>query len=69
MELSTFTMNLLKNYSGINPNLVIREGNSIMTMSEAKNVLAQASVPETFDRTVGIYDLSEFLSVLNLFDN
>ncbi|MDC0308671.1 hypothetical protein OAL25_00255 [bacterium] len=68
MELSTFTMNLLKNYSGINPNLVIREGNSIMTMSEAKNVLAQASVPETFDRTVGIYDLSEFLSVLNLFD-
>jgi len=68
MELSTFTMNLLKNYSGINPNLVIREGNSIMTMSEAKNVLAQATVPETFDREVGIYDLSEFLSVLNLFD-
>lgn len=68
MELSTFTMNLLKNYSGINPNLVIRPGNSIMTMSEAKNVLAQATVPETFDREVGIYDLSEFLSVINLFD-
>jgi len=68
MELSNFTMTLLKNYSGINPNLVIREGNSIMTVSEAKNVLAQATIPETFNKQVGIYDLSEFLSVLNLFE-
>ena len=69
MELSIFTMNLLKNYSAINPNLVIRPGNTIMTVSEAKNVLAQATVSENFDREVGIYDLSELLSVLNLFDS
>jgi hypothetical protein len=47
---------------------VINPGKSVMTMSEAKNILAQATVPEEFDRTFGIYDLSEFLSVVNLFD-
>ena len=68
MELSSFTMQTLKNFSSINPNLVIHPGKSVMTMSEAKNILAQATVPEEFDRTFGIYDLSEFLSVVNLFD-
>ena len=69
MELSNFTMTTLKNFSSINPNLVIHPGKTIMTMSEAKNILAQATVPEEFDRTFGIYDLSEFLSVVNLFDS
>jgi len=68
MELSNFTMQTLKNFSSINPNLVIHPGKTIMTMSEAKNILAQATVPEEFDKTFGIYDLSEFLSVINLFD-
>lgn len=68
MELSSFTMQTLKNFSSINPNLVIHPGKTIMTMSEAKNILAQATVPEEFDKTFGIYDLSEFLSVINLFD-
>ena len=68
MELSSFTMQTLKNFSSINPNLVFNPGKSVMTMSEAKNILAQATVPEEFDRTFGIYDLSEFLSVVNLFD-
>ncbi len=68
MELSNFTMQTLKNFSSINPNLVIQPGKTIMTMSEAKNILAQASVPEEFDRTFGIYDLPEFLSVMGLFE-
>jgi len=68
MELSSFTMQALKNFASINPNLVIRGGNTVMTMSEAKNVLAQANVSENFPQEFGIYDLSEFLSVLNLFD-
>lgn len=68
MELSSFTMQSLKNFASINPNLVIRGGNTIMTMSEAKNVLAMATVAEDFPREFGIYDLNEFLSVVNLFD-
>lgn len=68
MELTNFTMQTLKNFASINPNLVIRGGNNIMTMSEAKNVLALAVVDEDFPQEIGIYDLNEFLSVINLFD-
>ena len=69
MELSTFTMQVMKNYASINSNIVINPGNSIMTMSEAKNILSSATVEETFPQQVGIYDLNEFLSVLSLVDS
>ena len=68
MELSNFTMQVLKNYASINSNVVVQPGNTIMTMSEAKNVLSSAIVDETFPQEFGIYDLSEFLSVLGLVD-
>src|SRR5210317_1145652 len=68
MELSNFTMQTLKNFASINSNLVIRGGNTVMTMSEAKNVLAEAAVEENFPQEFGIYDLNEFLSVVNLFE-
>jgi hypothetical protein len=68
MELSNFTVQTLKNFASINPNLVIRGGNTIMTMSDAKNILAQVSVSEDFPQEFGIYDLNEFLSVIGLFE-
>lgn len=68
MELSNFTMQVLKNFASINSNIVIKPGNSITTVSEAKNVVACAEVSETFPNEFGIYDLSEFLSVLGLVD-
>lgn len=68
MEISAETLKILSNFSQINSNIVIKPGNSIMTMSEAKNVLAEATVAEKFDKQVGIYDLSEFLRVINLVD-
>ena len=68
MEISAATVNVLKNFSGINGNIVIRPGNKIMTISEAKNILAEAEVAETFDSIVGIYDLTEFLNMLGLVD-
>jgi hypothetical protein len=69
MELSNFTMQVLKNFASVNSNVVIKPGNSIMTMAEAKNILASATVPETFPKQFGIYDLQEFLNVLGLVDN
>jgi hypothetical protein len=68
MELSSFTTQVLKNFASINSNLVIRGGNTVMTMSEAKNILALATVAEDFPREFGVYDLNEFLSVVNLFE-
>jgi len=68
MELSESTLSVLKNFSGINQNILIKEGSTIKTISEARNVLASAEVPETFNKDFGIYDLNEFISVLGLVD-
>jgi len=69
MELSNFTMQVLKNFASINSNVVIKPGNTIMTVAEAKNVLGSATVPETFPQQFGIYDLQEFLNVTGLVDS
>jgi len=69
MELTDKTMQVLKNYATINPNIVITEGNVIKTVSEAKNVLSSVELDVTFPQTFGIYELSEFLSVLSLVDS
>jgi hypothetical protein len=68
MEISAFTLQVLKNFATINPNVVLRPGSTIMTVSEAKNILATATVPEHFTQEFGIYDLNEFLNVLGLTD-
>jgi len=68
MELSENTLNVLKNFSGINQNMMIRTGNTIKTISEARTVLATAHVTEEFPIDFGIYDLNEFIGVLSLVD-
>jgi len=68
MELQEQTLNVLKNFSDINPNILIKEGNTIKTISEAKNVLATAIVDNEFSQQFGIYDLKEFIGVLSLVD-
>ena len=67
MKLSNYTTSVLKNFSTINQNLVIKEGNTITTMSAMKNIVAKAEVEETFPMEVAIYDLNEFLGALSLF--
>ena len=68
MKLSNGTVTVLKNFSTINQNLVIKAGNKISTMSAMKNIIAKATVEETFPREFAIYDLNEFLSALSLFE-
>ena len=69
MELSSRTVEILRNFSTINPNIVVNGGNVLKTMAIAKNIVSRAEVEENFPSTFGIYDLSEFLSVLSLVDN
>jgi hypothetical protein len=66
MELKDSTLSVLKNYASINPNIVIQQGNTIKTMTEARNVLSSATLDEDFPQEFGIYDLNEFLGVINL---
>ena len=54
MELTENTLSVLKNFSGINQNILIKQGNVIKTISEARNVLAIANVVEEFPKDVGI---------------
>ena len=66
MKLSGETVDVLKNFSNINQNILIKEGTQLRTMSTMKNILAEAPIKEAFPREFGIYDLNEFLGVLTL---
>ena len=67
MKLSKGTIDILKNFSSINSNLCVKTGNTLLTMSPNKSVVAQAVVVEEFEQDFGIFNLSEFLGVFNLF--
>ena len=67
MKLSTETISVLKNFSTINANLMVKAGSSLSTMSAMKNIVAKADVTEEFPSDFAIYDLNEFLSALSLF--
>ena len=69
MKLRNETKEILKNFSTINQNLVIKIGSSISTMSAMKNIVANAKVTEKFPKEFAIYDLNEFLAALSLFAN
>ena len=68
MQLSSDTIAVLKNFSDINQNILVKPGNTIQTISTLKNILAQAEIKEKFDNEFAIYDLPEFLRAYDLFD-
>jgi len=69
MKLSDNTVSVLKNYSTINQNLMINSGSTLRTISAMNNIIATANVEENFEKSVGIYDLNEFLAAMSLFDS
>lgn len=69
MNLSKETLNVFKNFSSINGSLMIKKGSKLSTISEGKNVMAEAEIDESFPQDFGIYDLNEFLSAMSLFPN
>jgi len=68
MNLTSDTINVLKNFSDINQNILIKPGNKVQTISTMKNILAEADVTESFDSEFAIYDLPEFLRSVEMFD-
>jgi hypothetical protein len=66
IKLTAQTLDILKNFSSINSNLVVKAGEPLSTISEAKNIMALAEVSETFPCDFGVYDLSEFISMFSL---
>jgi len=68
MNISPETLNILRNFSTINSGLTVKEGNELKTVSAMKNIYARAVVTEDFDKEHSIYDLSEYLGAVSLFD-
>jgi hypothetical protein len=69
MKISEKTINVLKNFSAINPSILIRPGNTISTLSPQKSIVAKATIDEEFPQQFAIYELSKFLGILSLFEN
>jgi hypothetical protein len=68
MKISSDTIGVLQNFASINNGLQVKAGNILQTISPNKTVLASAVVSETFDDFC-VYDLSQFLGTLSLFND
>ncbi len=66
--LSPETLEILKNFSGINSNIIVNPGDILHTMSPVMSIVGKAKVAETFKVSFGIFDLGEFLALVSTFD-
>ena len=69
MRLSKETLAILKNFSSINSNILIKPGNNLRTISGGKNIYVEATIQAEFDTDVPIWDLNKFLGVVSMFPN
>lgn len=69
MKISNETRSVLKNFATINSGIKVESGNQLKTISQMKNILAVANVPESFSQEFSIYNLTEFLGATSLLDN
>lgn len=64
MQLSDQTLTILKNFAAINQGIVIKPGNVLRTVSLTHSLMAEATVPDYFDRKIVLYDLSKMLAII-----
>ena len=69
MKLSPLTTKILKNFASINAGILFKEGNVQHTISPLSTIIAEAIIPDTFERSFAIYDLEGFLKILKTFDD
>lgn len=69
MKLSDNTLTILRNFSQINPSILIKKGKTLKTMSPVKTVFTVANIDEEFPEEFAIYDLNKFIGAMSLFSN
>lgn len=69
MKLSKETTEILKNFAAINPSLIFQPGTIQKTVSPQKTVLAKANISENIGTEFAIYDLSQFISTVSMFED
>lgn len=67
MKLTTNTLEILKNFANINPNLQFKSGNYLITKSESNNIRAIATLDQEFPKDFCVMDLPQLISVVNLY--
>ena len=58
MKINQNTLDILKNFSEINTNILIKPGTELSTISTMRNIFAKAKVSDNFANEFGIYDLN-----------
>ena len=66
MKISSDTIDVLKNFSDINQNILVKSGKTLTTISTMKNILAEAEISDDMPQEFAIYDLPEFLRVIDM---
>jgi hypothetical protein len=69
MKLHNEALEVLNNFSSINPSIKFKTGNIIRTASPALDIFAQYESGIDFPVDAGVYNLKKFLGVLSLFDD
>lgn len=68
MKFSNETIEVLQNFSLINPSIVFNEGKQLRTMAPTKGCVAYADITDELPSSFGVFNLSQFLSVVSLFE-
>lgn len=63
MKLSNETLTVLQNFAKLNSGIQFKTGNKIKTISTGKNVLAEATLKDSFPQDFCVYDLNQFLNI------
>lgn len=69
IKISDNTRSILKNFATINSGIKVGTGNQLKTISNMKNILAVATVNESFPKDFSIYNLPEFLGATSLLED
>lgn len=69
MKLSKTTLEVLRNFASVNQNVLITAGSTLTTRTVAKNIFVEATVTDTFEQEMGLYNLQEFLGIVSLFSD
>lgn len=67
MKISKETIDVISSFSIINPSILIKEGSVLSTKNEESTILARAEVKDEFPVQMGIYNLKQFLGVIDTF--
>ena len=55
MKLNQNTIETLKNFAGINTNILIKQGDELSTISTMRNIFAKAKVSDNFTNGILVY--------------